>query len=213
MFNDYPISAVNNALKGIELNKKNGNKCSTSVGKKKARDISKRKNLSLTELKKIFSYLSRAKTYYNKNDLSACGTISFLMWGGDPMLRYSRKKLNEQKKINQKLKNMNGFSRAVVSPTEEMDGMEDLNGFSRMNYIIDGTTLNEGVEDMDDLDGYTLSGFTLNGRTARRIRRFYRKNAPWSYVGTAVLGLILVDVATGGKVRETLGMSKTKKKK
>ena len=91
--------------------------------------------------------------------------------------------------------------------------MEDLNGFSRMNYIIDGTTLNEGVEDMDDLDGYTLSGFTLNGRTARRIRRFYRKNAPWSYVGTAVLGLILVDVATGGKVRETLGMSKTKKKK
>jgi len=103
--------------------------------------------------------------------------------------------------------NMNGFSRAVVSPTEEM------NGFSRMDYIIDGYTLNDfDDDDDDDLDGYSLSGYELNGRSMRKLKRFYKKNAPWSYVGTIAIGLILVDVATGGKVRETLGMSKKKKK-
>jgi hypothetical protein len=101
--------------------------------------------------------------------------------------------------------NMNGFSRAVVSPTEEM------NGFSRMDYIIDGYTLNDYDMDEDELDGYTLSGYELNGRSMRRLRRFYRKNAPWSYIGTVAVGLVVLDVATGGKVRETFGMKKKKK--
>jgi hypothetical protein len=100
-----------------------------------------------------------------------------------------------------KNKNMNGFSRAVVSPTEEM------NGFSRMNYIIDGYTLNAGDDYDDELDGYTL-----NGRSMRKLKRFYRRNAPWSYIGTIAVGLVLVDVATGGKVRETFGMKKKKRR-
>ena len=97
----------------------------------------------------------------------------------------------------EKLKNMNGFSRAVVSPTEEM------NGFSRMDYIIDGYTLND----------YTLNETDeLNGRQMRKIKRFYKRNAPWSYVGTIALGLLAVDIATGGKVRESLGMKKKKRR-
>lgn len=105
--------------------------------------------------------------------------------------------IHEDKLINKlKNNNMNGFSRAVVSPTEEM------NGFSRMDYIIDGYTLND----------YELNGYELNGRTMRKIKRFYKRNAPWSYVGTIALGLLAVDIATGGKVRESLGMKKKRRR-
>ena len=64
MFNDYPISAVNNALKGIELNKKNGNKCSTSVGKKKANE-----ELDLTQVAEAFGgYIIEANGKKKKPD-------------------------------------------------------------------------------------------------------------------------------------------------
>jgi hypothetical protein len=43
----------------------------------------------------MYSYLSRAEAYYNESDESACGTISFLLWGGKAGLRWSEAKLKE----------------------------------------------------------------------------------------------------------------------
>jgi len=43
----------------------------------------------------MFSYLSRAETYYNENDTEACGTISYLLWGGLAAKRWSASKLKE----------------------------------------------------------------------------------------------------------------------
>jgi hypothetical protein len=43
----------------------------------------------------MYSYLSRAETYYDEKDMNACGTISFLLWGGKAALSYSRNKLRE----------------------------------------------------------------------------------------------------------------------
>jgi len=94
-FKDYPQSAVNNAKKGIELNEAVNNKCATAVGKQRARDIVAKRPFSLDTLKRVYSYLSRAKEYYNANDEKACGTISYLLWGGESMRVWSKNKLAE----------------------------------------------------------------------------------------------------------------------
>ena len=43
----------------------------------------------------MYSYLSRAETYYDESDESACGTISFLLWGGLAGKKWSEAKLKE----------------------------------------------------------------------------------------------------------------------
>jgi hypothetical protein len=43
----------------------------------------------------MYSYLSRAETYYDETDTTACGTISYLLWGGKSALSWSRNKLRE----------------------------------------------------------------------------------------------------------------------
>ncbi len=94
-FADYPEQAIKNAKKGIELNEANGNDCATNVGKQRARDIVAKRGFSLDVLKRTYSYLTRAKEYYNPNDETACGTISYLLWGGDAMRSWAEKKLSE----------------------------------------------------------------------------------------------------------------------
>jgi len=90
---------VNNAKRGIELNEKNGNKCATRIGRLRATTLSKRENISVQIIKRMYSYLSRAEVYYDESDSSACGTISFLLWGGKAGLRWSESKLKELKII------------------------------------------------------------------------------------------------------------------
>ena len=94
-FNDYPDAVVNNAKRGIELNQKHGNKCATRVGRLRATTLSKRGNLSLSVIQRMYSYLSRAEEYYDPSDSSACGTISYLLWGGKAGKRWAESKLRE----------------------------------------------------------------------------------------------------------------------
>jgi hypothetical protein len=94
-YTDYPASVKNNAKKGLDLNEKNGNKCATQVGKIRAQQLAQGKPISKETIKRMFSYLSRAEEYYDESDMNACGTISFLLWGGKSALRWSESKLKE----------------------------------------------------------------------------------------------------------------------
>jgi len=96
-YSDYPDAVSNNAKRGIELNEKNGNKCATQVGKVRAQQLANKEPISEETIKRMFSYLSRAKEYYNENDKEACGTISYLLWGGDSALSWSERKLEQIK--------------------------------------------------------------------------------------------------------------------
>ena len=98
-YNDYPDAVSNNARRGIELNEKNGNKCATRIGRLRATTLSKRGNISVDVIRRMYSYLSRAEVYYDENDSSACGTISFLLCGWKAGLRWSESKLKELKII------------------------------------------------------------------------------------------------------------------
>lgn len=94
-YSDYGDSVANNAKRGIELNEKNGNKCATPVGKVRAQQLAQKRPISVETIKRMYSYLSRAEAYYDESDTSACGTISYLLWGGKSALSWSRNKLRE----------------------------------------------------------------------------------------------------------------------
>jgi len=99
-YNDYPQAVSNNAKRGIELNEKVNNKCATQVGKIRAQQLAQKENISLQTLKRMYSYLSRAQEYYDEGDKEACGTISYLLWGGKAGLRWSESKLKKLGEIN-----------------------------------------------------------------------------------------------------------------
>ena len=94
-YNDYPDAVSNNAKRGIELNEKVNNKCATDVGKIRAQQLAQKKNISKETIKRMYSYLSRAEEYYDEGNKEACGTISYLLWGGKAGLRWSESKLKE----------------------------------------------------------------------------------------------------------------------
>lgn len=116
-YGDYGSGVRNNAKRGIELNKKVNNKCATSVGKIRAQQLARGEKLSLSTIKRMYSYLSRAETYYDPNDSKACGTISYLLWGGKAGLAWSRGKLRELGELSeQELAKYDDKGRIVRSP-------------------------------------------------------------------------------------------------
>jgi len=98
-YNDYPDSVSNNAKRGIELNKKVGNKCATQVGKVRAQQLAKKEKLSVETIKRMYSYLSRAEVYYESGDTEACGYISYLLWGGKSAKSWAESKLRSLEEL------------------------------------------------------------------------------------------------------------------
>jgi hypothetical protein len=94
-YTDYPDAVSNNAKRGIELNEKVNNKCATQVGKVRAKQLAQKKPVTVETIKRMFSYLSRAQEYYDEGNSEACGTISYLLWGGKAGLRWAGSKLRE----------------------------------------------------------------------------------------------------------------------
>jgi len=98
-YSDYPDAVKNNAKRGIELNEKNNNKCATQTGKVRAQQLANGEAVSEETISRMYSYLSRAKTYYDDADTNDCGNISYLLWGGLAALRWSESKLKEIGKL------------------------------------------------------------------------------------------------------------------
>jgi hypothetical protein len=94
-YSDYPDAVKNNAQRGINLNEEVNNKCATDVGKIRAQQLAQGKPISENTIKRMYSYLSRAEEYYDEGDTKACGTISYLLWGGKAAKRWSESKLKE----------------------------------------------------------------------------------------------------------------------
>ena len=94
-YNDYPEAVSNNAKRGIELNAKVNNGCATLVGKVRAQQLANGEKISIQTIKRMYSYLSRAEVYYDENNTEACGTISYLLWGGLAGKRWAESKLKQ----------------------------------------------------------------------------------------------------------------------
>tara|TARA_R100001440_G_scaffold3260_1_gene8180 strand:+ start:9524 stop:10696 length:1173 start_codon:yes stop_codon:yes gene_type:complete len=98
-YTDYPKGATANAERAIIENEERGNKCATQTGKVRAQQLAARRPISFKTVKRIYSYLSRAKTY-NTGDFDDCGTISYHLWGGDVMLRWSARIIKRENETN-----------------------------------------------------------------------------------------------------------------
>jgi len=98
-YNDYPQAAVDAARRGIELNKENNMKCATQVGKVRAQQLVNGEKLSLDTIKRMRSFLIRQKGNFElatrRKDYTACGYISYLLWGGEAALPWAEKKLRQ----------------------------------------------------------------------------------------------------------------------
>jgi hypothetical protein len=108
-YSDYPSGVKNNAKRGLDLNEKVNNKCATQVGKVRAQQLAQGKPISLETIKRMYSYLSRAETYYDEGDTKACGTISYLLWGGKAGKRWAESKLKELDLIDLKAPCHDGY--------------------------------------------------------------------------------------------------------
>lgn len=95
-YTDYPKAAREAAERGIRLNEEVGNKCATQVGKVRAQQLANGEPVTLITVKRMYSYLSRAAEYYDPTDTKACGTISYLLWGGEPALRWAERIIKQE---------------------------------------------------------------------------------------------------------------------
>ena len=87
------------ARRGLALRARSSrsNQGGTSIGLARARQFSRRQRVSLDIVKRTFSFLSRAKTYY-KPGLDTPGTQAYLLWGGPAGLIWARNILEKEKK-------------------------------------------------------------------------------------------------------------------
>jgi len=73
------------------------NKGGTAVGLARARQFANREPVSLDIVKRTYSFLSRAKTYYRPGTDSP-GTQAYLLWGGPAGLTWARNILEQEEK-------------------------------------------------------------------------------------------------------------------
>jgi hypothetical protein len=92
MYKNYPVKASKNANEGYILNLIKGN-CNNKIGVRTAIKLMNREVLSEKFVKKIYSYLKRAKVYIGEKD--KCGYISYQLWGGNEMLTWCEKTLKK----------------------------------------------------------------------------------------------------------------------
>jgi hypothetical protein len=96
---DYPQGARSAARRGIELNRESGNECATLVGKQRAQQLANGEALSLDTIKRMRAFLIRQRDNYDlairRKDYTACGYISYLLWGGPAALPWAEKKLRQ----------------------------------------------------------------------------------------------------------------------
>jgi len=79
------------ARRGLKMRKSSAasRRGGTAVGLARANQFAKRENVSLDIVKRTFSFLSRAATYY-KPGLNTPGTQAYLLWGGPSGLTWAR---------------------------------------------------------------------------------------------------------------------------
>lgn len=120
-YNDYPKAMTSNARRGLELNKEVNGRCATDVGRETARILSTRGTLSDARVRRMHSYLQRAETYYDPGDTKACGTISYLMWGGLAAKRWAEARFNEMEERAVKGAMKAALERKVEEHNEKVD--------------------------------------------------------------------------------------------
>jgi hypothetical protein len=86
------------ARRGLRLREESSpsNQGGTAVGLARARQFANREAVSLDIVKRTFSFLSRARTYYRPGQ-NTPGTQAYLMWGGPAGLTWAKRIIDQEK--------------------------------------------------------------------------------------------------------------------
>lgn len=87
------------ARRGLKMRMESSpsNRGGTAVGLARARQFAGRQEVSLDVVKRTFSFLSRAKTYYRPGE-NTPGTQAYLLWGGPAGLTWAKNILDNLNK-------------------------------------------------------------------------------------------------------------------
>ena len=100
-FGGYPDTAKAAARRALRHREKNGSKCGTAVGWQRANQIASSEKLSLSTIKRTFSFLSRAETYnqgkfFDDDGKEICGSVMYAAWGGTSMRSWCSGVINRE---------------------------------------------------------------------------------------------------------------------
>jgi len=102
-YSDYPEGVVNNAKRVLKWVEENGwGSCGTAVGKRRASQLASKSKITVSTIKRMYSFLSRhapdleSSTSYS----DGCGKLMYDAWGGKAALRWARGKLKELGEID-----------------------------------------------------------------------------------------------------------------
>ena len=128
---DYPQAATDNAKRALKIREDEGTDCGTPVGWESARIIANREAVSHDRLPRIYSFLSRAKTYdqgsfKDEDGKQICGSIMYAAWGGDEMLTWAKKTYEEMedKELKRHIKNIEETETEIVITFGKGEPME-----------------------------------------------------------------------------------------
>ena len=101
-WNNYPKAASENAQKALDHREEHGTDCGTPVGWQRANQLAGRESISDDVLVRTYSFLSRAKVYdqgrfFDEDGKEICGSVMFAAWGGDEMLRWAKRTIEQMK--------------------------------------------------------------------------------------------------------------------
>jgi len=114
-----PEGVRNNAKRGIELNEKVNNRCALQTGKVRGQQLAQGEAVSLDTVKRMYNFLNRHAKNYDPNDSKACGTISYLLWGGKAGLAWARNILREEGQDLAEIGPKGGVKRSKKAPKSD----------------------------------------------------------------------------------------------
>jgi HK97 family phage prohead protease len=129
---DYPQAATDNAKRALAIREEEGTDCGTPVGWESARIIANREAVSEDRLPRIYSFLSRAKTYdqgsfKDEDGKQICGSIMYAAWGGDEMHRWAERTLENMKeeKSLRHIKSVEETATEIIITYGKAEAMEE----------------------------------------------------------------------------------------
>ena len=193
---DYPDAAKSNARRALKHKRENGSDCGTRVGWFRAEQISSGEGLTEDEVRRKYSFLSRAEVYdvgkyIDEDGSEICGSIMYDAWGGSAMKTWAESKF---KKIQREKENsiMANFQIDILG--EISNGF---NGYDGLKY-----RLNEANGSAVELMINSGGGSITEGMGMADLIANYPNETTTTGIGL-VASIATVVLLAGDKVRMT----------
>ena len=129
---DYPQAATDNAKRALKIREDEGTDCGTPVGWESARIIANKEAITEQRLPRVYSFLSRAKTYdqgsfKDEDGKQICGSIMYAAWGGDEMHRWAERTLEnmEEEKSLRHIKSVEETATEIIITYGKAEEVEE----------------------------------------------------------------------------------------